>query len=118
MLERVRSWLPGKAKRDMAPKTSVAGAELVQWVAEGRRLVILDIREHKAFRQGHIKGSTLIPRFELSQRLHELRPGHPIVVVGPSSARSRQVARLLRTHGHDALYLVGGFSAWPGKVVH
>ncbi len=118
MLERVRSWLPGKARRDTAPKTSVAGGELLQWVAEGRRLVILDIREQKAFRQGHIKGATLIPYFELSQRLHELRPGQLIVVVGPSSARSHQAARLLRSRGHDAIYLVGGFSAWPGKVVH
>ncbi len=117
MLERVKSWLPGIPKRHTGPKTSVSGAELIQWISEGRRLVILDIREQKAFRQGHIKGSTLIPSFELNQRLHELRGGQPIVVVGKTSGRSQQAARLLRTHGHDAIYLVGGFSAWPGKTV-
>lgn len=99
-------------------RVAVSGPELEQWVTSGQRVLILDVRDQKAFRQGHIKGAVLIPLNELAKRLHELRSGQPIVVVGQTPAKARQAARYLRTQDFNAMILEGGIEAWPGRIVH
>lgn len=117
MLERVRSWLPGSQKTQDAPKLTVTGVELHEWFDAGRPMVLLDVRDQKSFRLGHIKGATLIPHYDLPTRMHELRQNGPIIVVAGSEARAAQAARSLRQSGLEAMHLKGGVDAWPGKLV-
>ena len=119
MLDRVRSWLPGAHKRaaEPAPKRAIEGTELLEWISQKKPLTLLDVRDQKDYRQGHIKGATLIPGGELQQRMYELRTDRTVVVVAGTDAKGVKASRQLRNAGLDVLYLKGGITAWPGKLV-
>lgn len=107
-------WLKGKSKTEVAP-LEIAADELQALKAD--QYYLLDLRELKAYRQGHIKGSHLIPFAELNRRMHELPTDRLIVTVDVSPRRGRQAAKQLRSGILEARSLKGGISAWPGKLV-
>jgi rhodanese-related sulfurtransferase len=116
MLDRIRSWLPGAVKKEPA-KLTLEGSELLEWVNQKRSLTLLDVRDQKAYRGGHVKGSVLIPGSELPQRMHELRSDQLIVVLADSEAKAFKAARMMRQAGLEVMHLKGGIQAWPGKIV-
>ena len=117
MLERIKSWLPGGRQEAEESSTSISGADLMGWLVEGRMVTMLDVRDQKQYRRGHIKGSTLLPQAELQKRTHEVRRDRPVVVVCASGGRAMQSARWLRSQGFEAMYLIGGVNEWPGRLV-
>jgi len=117
MLDRVRSWLPGAQKKAAAPKQDVESSELMEWIVQKKPMTLLDVRDQKSFRLGHIKGATLIPGYELQQRMHELRTDRMVVVLAATDAKAVRAARLLRSGGLEALVLKGGMVKWSGKLV-
>ncbi|MCY0898344.1 MAG: rhodanese-like domain-containing protein [Firmicutes bacterium] len=110
-------WLKGQFKR--GPRTArepldVDGRALL---SSGQRYFVVDLRDLSRYRQGHIKGSHLIPYVELQKRLHELPAKEPILTVDASERRGRQAAKLLRSYGYRAVNLRGGIQGWPEKLV-
>ena len=73
---------------------------------------ILDVREDDEWVAGHIAGSTHVPMSELVQRVAEVPPVDPLLVVCRVGARSAQVAAWLRGQGRDAYNLTGGLLSW------
>jgi rhodanese-related sulfurtransferase len=76
---------------------------------------ILDVREEKEFKDGHILNSKLIPLGKLKDRLGELERyrEQPVVVVCRTGQRSAAACTLLGKNGFGQAYnLQGGVMAW------
>lgn len=77
--------------------------------------VLLDIREDKEYREGHILNARHIPLGMLDSRLKELEKfkGKPIIAYCRSGQRSARACSVLRKHGFESVYnLGGGILAW------
>ncbi len=91
--------------------------ELKTRLAQGRRPVILDVREPWEFNICALPESTHIPMGQIPQRLQELNKDDEIVVVCHHGSRSAYVAQYLQQKGFSKLYnLHGGVSAWAQHI--
>ena len=76
-------------------------------------LQVLDVRDPNEWQEGHIKGATHIPYYEIEQRLQMLNPAQPMAVLCASGQRSTIACSLLQRHGFTELFnVVGGMEAW------
>ena len=86
---------------------------LMQNCTNGDCPVVVDVREPWEYRQGHVPGAVLIPLGQLSSRLNELDPEHPVAVICASGSRSQSAAALLGQKGFKTVYnILGGTGAW------
>lgn len=77
--------------------------------------IVLDVREEKEYKQGHLANAVHIPLSQLGKRLAELEKyrGHTLVTYCRSGSRSNSAAGLLRKQGFTSVYnLAGGIDAW------
>jgi len=82
------------------------------------KAVVLDLRDQKDFRLGHITHAKNLPYNELQTRLGELAPmkEQPLVVVCSLGQYSGAAAKTLHQLGFkDVLRLSGGMSAWTAQ---
>ncbi|NRG43116.1 rhodanese-like domain-containing protein [Rathayibacter sp. VKM Ac-2835] len=73
---------------------------------------ILDVRENDEVATGMIPGALHVPMGQLGQRLSELSPTRPIIVVCRSGRRSAAAAAALAGAGFTADTMAGGMDAW------
>ncbi|WP_249411024.1 rhodanese-like domain-containing protein [Nocardioides faecalis] len=73
---------------------------------------VLDVRERREFREGHVPGAVNIPMGELARRLGELDPAVAVHVVCASGNRSSAMVPVLVAAGYAAANVTGGTSAW------
>ena len=74
---------------------------------------IVDCREQREWKSGHIDGSKLIPLRSIGQRMDELDQHRPVIVLCRSGHRSAIAARQLTKAGFvDARSMRGGINAW------
>jgi rhodanese-related sulfurtransferase len=78
----------------------------------GKRPLLLDVRERGELREGYISGAKLIPLGQLGNRMKELPKNREIVCVCRSGNRSRSAAKKLIAAGYPALNMKGGMLAW------
>ena len=77
-------------------------------------LLILDVRPHKEFLQGHIRGAVNIQPEDISEKVKHL-PTNKVVVAycrGPYCLYSYEMLNSLRDNGIQALRLEQGFPEW------
>lgn len=88
-------------------------AELLETDGDVR---VVDIRDERAFRRGHVPGSECIPFPELTTRVAELDGADRVVTVCPHGIASRQAAELVGSYAGSADARVeslrGGIEAW------
>ncbi len=96
------------------PLPSISAAELDGKLKNGKRPMVLDVRQRDEYRSGHIAGSKLIPLNELGGRMQELPQSREIVCVCASGNRSSSATRMLTKAGYNAINMKGGMSAWRG----
>jgi adenylyltransferase/sulfurtransferase len=96
----------------------VDAATLRQWLAEGRDLQLIDVREPFEFQDGALPGATLIPLGEIHERGSEIDPSRPTVVYCRVGVRSAHAIAQLREDGHSGslLNLQGGILAFRRVV--
>lgn len=78
-------------------------------------LVVLDVRTPEEFAEGHVADATLIDIYEpdFADRIAELDPDVPYVVICRSGNRSSQAVALMRDLGFsDVTDVDGGILAW------
>ena len=78
-------------------------------------LVLLDVRTPEEFAEGHVADATLIDFYEpdFADRIAELDPDVPYVVICRSGNRSSQAVALMRDLGFgDVTDVDGGILAW------
>ena len=87
--------------------------ELDRLRAEGRRVVVVDVRSAEEFAAGHVAGALHVPGAELAARVEALRDAELVVTAcGKGGGRSAEGASLLRSLGVRARLLGGGTFAW------
>jgi len=77
-----------------------------------RGTVVIDVRQPREWRSGHIRGSLNLPLAHLAERQHRLPKDKAIVVVCASGHRSAAAARMLRRAGFEVENLKGGMRSW------
>ena len=93
----------------MVPEIDQSDFAAVQ--ADGLALVV-DVRETREYRTGHVPGARNLPLSLLPLYLGELPKDQPVYVVCQSGGRSVQAARLMRAVGIDARSVTGGTAEW------
>lgn len=81
-------------------------------LAQRGEAVLLDVREHDEWRQGHAPGAVHIPLGELAERFKELPQERRIVAVCRSGNRSARATESLLRAGLQVENLDGGMKAW------
>lgn len=77
--------------------------------------VVVDIRDHEAFKSGHITNAVNIPADQIEQKLNKLNKfkTKPIIVICKVGQQSNKVASKLQSEGFNTIYgLKGGIQAW------
>lgn len=93
----------------------ISNEDLKQRIADGEKIVVLDVRRPDEHAEKHIDGSILIPLHELEERIDELMPykDSEIVVYCRSGNRSAQACMFLGMVGFEqAVNLRGGMLTW------
>ena len=77
---------------------------------------LIDVRSESEYNGsvGHVKGSTLVPLPELSNRLDEIKSKNydEVYVICLSGSRSASAVKTLSKNGIDAQNVIGGMMAW------
>jgi rhodanese-related sulfurtransferase len=92
--------------------SAMSAVELNEKLRNGKRPLVLDVRQRDEYRSGHIAGAKLIPLNELGSRMKELPKEREIVCVCASGNRSSSATRMLTGAGYNAVNMKGGMSAW------
>jgi len=79
--------------------------------------VVLDIRDKKDFKSGHMSGAINIPFTDLAKRLGELEPhkDKPVVLVCKTGTTVSMASKMLREKGFNAVRLAGGMMEWNAQ---
>jgi hydroxyacylglutathione hydrolase len=75
--------------------------------------VVLDVRRHEEFEEGHLTGAVHIPLHDLEQRIHEVPPGE-VWVHCRSGYRAGAAASLLQRAGRAVVHLDDDWDRVPG----
>ncbi len=96
----------------------MGAAELQSWLAaQAGPVALVDVREPWEFQLCRIEGSTHVPLGQLPQRLGELDPALPTVMICHHGVRSLRAAAFLEHCGFtDVVNLSGGIDAWARTV--
>jgi rhodanese-related sulfurtransferase len=79
-------------------------------LAEGA--FVVDVRESREYRPGHVPGAHNVPLSLLPVRMNELPMDRPVYVICQAGGRSAQATELLRAVGIDATSVAGGTGEW------
>ena len=84
---------------------------------EAHEVVLLDVRTEAEYELANVAGAVFIPMHELTQRVEELDPKRPTVVMCHHGMRSYQVALFLNSLEFASVAnLAGGIDAWSLTV--
>jgi rhodanese-related sulfurtransferase len=73
---------------------------------------LIDVREAREYRTGHVPGARNLPMSVLPARLPELAKDRPVLAICQAGGRSAQATALLRAVGIDATSVAGGTGEW------
>src|SRR2546425_463368 len=87
--------------------------DLLEWLEEGRDLVVIDVREPFEWLDGHIDGAIHLPMMESVARRDLAPPDRPKAVLCAGGLRSSTAISALKRRGIQHWYNVtGGMTAW------
>lgn len=75
-------------------------------------VLVVDVRESREYRPGHVPGAKNVPLSVLPALLPEVPKDRPVYVICQSGGRSAQATALMRAVGIDATTVAGGTGAW------
>lgn len=74
--------------------------------------LIVDLREAKEFREGHVIDALNIPFAKIVDRMGELDKTRPLILVDKIGQHSASIGRTLKQAGFQVSRLAGGMSEW------
>lgn len=95
-----------------APEMAVQVTPLAAEDLIGSGASVVDVREEAEWLAGHAPDAVLIPMRQVEGRVDEFQKERPTLVVCRTGGRSNAIARLLSSHGINAVNLAGGMRAW------
>lgn len=93
---------------------SLSVHQLTQQVNQANAVVV-DLRDAKEFREGHIVDALNIPFAKLTERMGELDKARPVVLVDKLGQHSAHAGRTLKAAGYQVSRLQGGISEWKAS---
>jgi rhodanese-related sulfurtransferase len=81
------------------PVSNLSAVELSEKLKNGKRPLVLYVRQPDEYRSGHITGAKLIPLGQLNGRIKELPQSREIICVCASGSRSGSATRMLAGAG-------------------
>jgi rhodanese-related sulfurtransferase len=93
---------------------TIQSNELKERIKQGKKPILVDVRQPEEFRAKHIDGALLIPLGELKTRAKELEQykSKEIVVYCQSGGRSASACSMLQGMGFNVVNLAGGMMRW------
>ncbi len=85
--------------------------ELIE-LMNNSKITILDVREKKERKGGHINGDIHMPMSQVKSKLDTLDKKKPVLVYCRSGSRSAHISQVLGKNGFTPYNLKGGFNAW------
>ncbi|MBN1220399.1 MAG: sulfate permease [Anaerolineae bacterium] len=105
--EPLESYLPRQ------PVPGISPQELAQELRNGRMPLVIDVREPREFKRGHIPQAKLIPLPHLLANIPELPADREVVLVCQGGWRSQRAMSILFSRGYQNVkVLEGGMLAW------
>ncbi len=105
--------LVGNIITDKLKKYEEVDVNAATSLMDDESLIILDVREKKERKAGHIDGDLHIPLGAVKNQLNKLDKHKSILVYCRSGSRSAHIAGLLTRNEYGKVYsLKGGFQAW------
>jgi SulP family sulfate permease len=93
--------------------TDISPQRLWQLMCDGSPPLVIDVREPREFRQGHIPQAQLIPLPKLLSETSRLPHDGPVILICRSGRRSTRAAYMLHTAGYNNVAMLrGGMIAW------
>ncbi len=100
--------------------------ELLEKIANKEDMLLIDVREHGEFENGHIKGAHLVPRGIVEAAADPAYPKHlpelvaardrQVVVYCATSGRSAMAAAVMQMMGFkNVVNLDGGYARWVAE---
>jgi rhodanese-related sulfurtransferase len=77
--------------------------------------LVVDLREPKEFREGHVVDALNIPFAKIADRMGELDKTRPLILVDKIGQHSASVGRTLKQAGFNVMRLAGGMSEWTAS---
>ncbi|HSC75959.1 MAG TPA: rhodanese-like domain-containing protein [Pseudomonadales bacterium] len=77
--------------------------------------LVIDLREPKEFREGHVVDALNIPFAKIADRMAELDKARPLVLVDKIGQHSASIGRTLKHAGFNVMRLTGGMSEWTAS---
>ncbi|SMM97666.1 FIG136845: Rhodanese-related sulfurtransferase [uncultured Candidatus Thioglobus sp.] len=105
--------LVGAVVADKLKKYQDIDANEAVKLMDDKHLIILDVREEKERKDGHIAGDIHIPLAEVKNKIKSLDNTQNVLVYCRSGSRSAHIAGLLTRHNFEKVHsLKGGINAW------
>ncbi|WP_462409428.1 rhodanese-like domain-containing protein [Neobacillus sp. Marseille-QA0830] len=95
---------------------TLTAKEVEQFLNEGKKLNIIDVREVNEVATGKIPGAVNIPLGLIEFRMNELDKAKEYIMVCRSGGRSSRASQFLESYGYNVINMAGGMLAWEGKV--
>ncbi|GAA3195102.1 rhodanese-like domain-containing protein [Lentilactobacillus kefiri DSM 20587 = JCM 5818] len=81
-----------------------------------RKAQVIDLREQKNFKDGHILGARSMPYSTIKNFYSQLRPDLPVYMYDQGRTISKRAALFLNKKGYKDLYILkSGYQGWNGK---
>ncbi len=81
-----------------------------------RKAQVIDLRESKSFKDGHILGARNVPYSTIRNFYQQLRSDMPIYMYDQGKTMSKRAALFLSKKGYKDLYILkNGYQNWNGK---
>jgi molybdopterin/thiamine biosynthesis adenylyltransferase/rhodanese-related sulfurtransferase len=96
----------------------VTAQEVYDWFSQGKKFLLLDVREQEEFNQSHLQRALLTPLGILPSQLEQIPLHLPIVTLCQKGGRSRKAAQMLLDHdGSLQVYsMTGGMDQWLSEL--
>jgi len=97
----------------------IDGETLEKMMADGKTILIVDVREPDEFAANHLKGAINLPyKIAKSKVLTEFSPKDRIVFVCHGGPMGHELGTILSRNNYQEVYnLIGGMKKWRGPVV-
>src|SRR2546426_6165897 len=82
----------------------ITASELAEWLEQGRDVVVIDVREHSEWIDGHIEGAIHLPILEAAARRAEVPADRPKAGLCAGGLRSSTVISALNQRGLQGWY--------------
>lgn len=112
----IRKASPEETKEEVPFSPEIANETVVSLLEQGRKAVILDVREPAEFAFNHIPGAISIPLGELDGRMNELDRSEELYVICRTGRRSGLACQRLKENGYKVSNVMPGMTAWTGPT--